>query len=240
MIVSAPTALYQSILPKVETDIISVTWTISSNNPPRPKTTVPVISPAVENQALPPKIYDSEERRAAVGELVFGVSSGTQSQVGSGMKMFEVGQILEFEPVDSGLVVEDLLVPAVVDVQQNTNILDLSEVGLTQDEIDSLSLAARQVFDQLVGELNATMTESNDVKIKISDNQRLLNETQKIISASNVVFAGSTNNPLLAKLREREQQLLFEREEFVARYNVLTVTAQNKYNQIINLKELVR
>lgn len=240
MIISAPTALYQPILPQEEDDVIPVTWTISSNNPPRQKESVPLISPAVENRALPPKIYNQEERRAAVGELVFGISSGTQSIVGSDMKMFEVGQILEFENIEEEADVNDLLVPAVVDLQQNTNLLDLSAAGLTQDEIDSLSVAARQTFDQLTEELNAIMTETNDVKVKIADNQRFLNETQKIISSSNVVFSGSTANPILPKLKEREQQLVLEKQELIASYNALTVGAQDKYNQIIRIKELVR
>lgn len=240
MIISAPTALYLPLLPKRESDVIPVTWTISSNDPPRPVVSASVISPVEENKPLPPKVYDTEERRVAFGELVFGVSSGRQSQSGSSMKMFEVGQILEFESPNVGPQIDDLLVPNTVDLQQNTNILDLTEIGLTQDEIDSLSVAARQTFNTLVIELNATMTDISDLKVKIADNQRLLNETHKVISASEVIFAGSSENPLLTKLREREQQLLFEQQELVNNYNSLTLVAQDEYNQIINLKELVR
>lgn len=238
MIIDSPTALYNSILPRADTDVGNVTFTISSNDPPRPATNSTPLSRGQSVRPLPPRIYDHQTRRTTFGELVFSVSSGTQSMAPMSTKAFEVGQILDFDEPEPLETIAVLNVPDTVDLQQNTNVLDFAAAGLTTDEASELQTSAAEQIATKINELNAIKTQISDNNTAIQDNQRLLNEIQKLINASTVVFGSDTTIP--DKLVVRQQELQLERTNLINGTNVLTTEAQTKYAEILELKEVVR
>jgi hypothetical protein len=236
MIISFPTALYKSILP-TENNPGNVTFTISSNDPPRPSITPYPLQVAEVVKPLPPKVYSPEERRVAMGDLIFSVSQGSLNLVSTGVKQFEVGQILDFT-TESLPALNNLDVPDIIDLQQNTNRIDVAATGLTDNEIYNLELAARTQFNNLVAELNALKTGISDTQLAIQNNQRQLNENRKVRDAA-ILVTGS-DPTIIEKLDKREADLLIQRDELAALSNVLTDDANKKYNELISLRELAR
>lgn len=239
MIISAPTALYKSILPQSQTDLRNVTWTISSNDPPRSKSSVFTLLRTEELRPLPDKIYDAEQRRVVMGEYVFNVSFAGQTVAGSGTKTFETGQVISFTDVSVAIQqINDLNVPDTVDFQQNTNVLDLSSLGLTSDEINQLTKAATKELESMINELNVLVTTANDLKSEIRANQKMLNEAQKAKEAAIVVFG--TDSEIIDKLILKEQGLVMERDQLVTDLNKQIATANDIYQKILEVKEVVR
>lgn len=238
MIIKFPTALYASVIPTVE-DVGNVSWLISSNDPPRPSAAPIPLQLGESSQPLPPRTNSPADRLVALGELVFALSFGTTREVGVGAKAFEVGELLDFEAEDGVTQIDGLNVPDVVDVQQNTNMLDLVGAGLTQDEADDLVQSAQTKFDELMNSLNDIKTTINDKKVQIQDTQRLLNEAIKATNAAIQVFGG-TDNVVVTKLTNRQSELVKQRDSLVVGVNNLSAQAQTTYDDLIKIKEVVR
>jgi hypothetical protein len=244
VIVSAPTALYESVLPREEQDDQSVTFVISSTDPPRSEETLFQLLRSEELKSLPPRIFTRKERRLNLGNLIFRVSTGTQSQVGSGTKTFEVGQILNFGDVVEPGDISDLNVPKVVELQQNTNKLDLEGLGLTDEEVDSLVGGAEDKLEDAVQRLNQVKTSISDTEAAIQTNQKTANEAKKAREAAQAVFATVTNptegNEIIEKLENKEDELAQERDVLITELNVLNESANEIYEEILDLREVVR
>lgn len=244
MIISAPTALYESVLPREEEDNQSVTFVISSTDPPRSEETLFQLLRSEELKQLPPKIFTRQERRENLGDIIFRVSTGSQSQVGSGTKTFEVGQILNFGDVEEPEDIADLNVPEVVELQQNTNKLDLESLGLTGEEIDSLVGGAEDKLETAVLRLNQTKTEISNTEAAIQANQKTANEAKKAKEAAQAVFAAATNptegNQIIEKLEIKEEELAQERAGLIEYLNTLNVLANEIYEEILEIREVVR
>lgn len=238
MVIKFPTALYQSILPGVE-DSGNITWTVSSNDPPRPNTNPPPLQLGETSQQLPPRVNTPEERLVALGELVFAVSFGTTHEVGNGAKAFEVGELLDFDASKTTSQINNLNVPEVIDVQQNTNMLNLQGAGLTDEEAADLTAGARDKFNVIMNDLNDIRTLINDKKVTVQDTQRLLNEVQKAKNAATQVYGG-TDNEIVIKLTTRQNELIQQRETLIAEINASSAHADDLYNEMIQIKEVVR
>lgn len=243
MIISFPTALYDAILPKEE-DSGNVTFTISSNDPPRSTETFFQLFGSEELRPLPDRIFTRAERRLNLGELIFQVATGTQSVVADGAKVFEVGQVLDFEDITEPSNVTQLEVPEVIELQQNTNLLNLESLGLTEDEASLLVSDANSKLDDSINRFNNTKTAISDKEAQIEDNQRLSNEVRKAKDAASAVFAGSTDptagNTIIDKLDAREQELAVERTALIEELNALNALAGEIYNEILDIREVVR
>lgn len=244
MIIGFPTALYTASIPQEASESGNVTFTVSSEDPPRSTETFFQLLRSEEIRGLPPRIYDEITRRLTFDQLIFTVSTGTQRKAGAGTKAYEVGQLLDFDDIQEPDDVDTLNVPDVVELQQNTNLLNYAELGLTDEQVEELLLGANQRFNEEVTNLNVTKSAIADKESDIKDNQRLLNETNKALDASRAVFAGSTDvtsgNQIIEQLEEKQQQLEDVRVVLVDELNALTAQANEIYNKILDLKEVVR
>ena len=237
MIIHYPTALYEAILPTL-TSVGNVTFTISSNDPPRGVTIVPPLQSSGSGKALPSRTINSETRRAALGGLFFVVASGTAYGVSDSKKAYEVGQLLDFSDAsDNPPALNTALVPVTIELQQNTNVLDLTSIGLSTDEINSLTVNARSMLDISISQFNDAQTTIQQLGNLIQDNQRSLNELYKVEAAASIVL----NDPVtMKKIEDKKQQLLAERTQLANSYNVETTNAQAIYTNILSIKEVVR
>lgn len=235
MVINFPTALYESVLPG--TGLGNVTFTISSNDPPRPTITPYPLQVGEAVKSLPLKIYSPEERRVTMGNFIFSVSQGSLNMVSIGMKQFEIGQVLDFI-TETLPQLDNLNVPDTIDLQQNTNRMDVVATGLSDEEIINLESAARKQFEMLVSDLNALKTGIANVEMLILNNQRMTNENQKIRDAA-ILVTGS-DSTVVEKLTKRETVLVLERDTLILLANTLTAEANQKYNELIKLRELVR
>lgn len=237
MIITAPTALYESLLPKLPSDVGNVTWTISSNDAPRASQTIPQLTQVDEYKSLPPMPYNPSCREIGVGAYIFDLSYTLSTTPGSGKKQYEAGQLIDFTQ-ETLPVINDLLVPESVELQQNTNLLELSQYGLSEEEILSLDQSARGSMNEAIDTLNVTKATINSLTVQISDNQKSINEVRKALSAASLLF--DMEDPIIKKLTEKQYTLVAQRDQLAKDINAANTKANNTYNLIQSLREVVR
>jgi hypothetical protein len=158
-----------------------------------------------------------------------------KTQPGSNKRMFSIGELLEFDT-------EDIVLPTVtqipkqIDLQHNTNLIDLKDAGLSQDDIDILMLASVSRKKELEDEVALLQSQINDGQVAIIENQKRLNEIRKIISAVKEI----NNNEMLSKLLARENDLLIERDSLIENVNNLNGLARAAVDALIKVSELVK
>ncbi len=239
MVIVAPTALYNSVLPQNPSSNIAVTWVISSQDPPRTTTVAPLLPWDVEIDPLPKMIFNPALRQQDTGAFVFNVNYTNKSKVGSGDKQYESGQILSWDDVTTDTQdINTLNIPEVIDLQQNTNVLSLEKMGLSDEEIVSFEVQTRTKMNVLIGEINVLRSQINSKEVQINDNQKSINETDKALNAALVVF--STDNPIVVKLQKNLTLLQEQRTILIDELNALITTTNDKYNLLIEVKEIVR
>lgn len=243
MIIDFPTALYNAVLPKDSEDDASVTFTISSTNPPRDTEKTSQLPIAEKLKPLPDKIFTRSQNRDALGELVFSISQSFITDIGTNKKQFEVGELLNFGEESDAEPIGITEVPDLVDLQQNTNLLDLSEFGLSEEDIESLIDQAEDKFNELIEELNDIKSNVKDNEVKLLENQKSLNEVRKAIKAVRVVLnvpEESTGDGILQTLLESEEDLVEERNALVSDTDSLNEQAKSKFQELLDTRELVR
>ena len=241
MIVEYPTALYDTVLPKQPSDDQSITFLISSTNPPRSEQIFQQLPFVEEVKILPDRVTTWDQNRDAAGSFVFSISRPAPGESGSVMKQFEVGQTLEFEPTVNIPTLEIELVPDTIDLVQNTNLLDFNQTTLTQDEVNYLVSQAQNVMRQIIAELNVIKAAINDNETLITQNQKSINEIQKMLKAARVVLSsGTETSDILTKLENQLTQLGEERTALISQTNEYINQSEEKYQELLNARELVR
>ena len=233
MIISFPTALYANVIP-VPQGTGNVTWLISSTDPPRSTTSFQQIPPGeLTRQKVP--ISDDGPRRRAMGDAVFSISQGAQSTVGSIKLQFEIGQILDFTSEELA-VVTTANVPQMVDLQQNTNLLDLSSLGLTDLEIVQVTEVSEQTKKQLEGEIVALQQNITNVSVAINENQKQINEANKVLDAVTVIGDAG----LITKMNAKIADLSTQRDALIATLNAYNEAVGVKFDDLLKVIQLVR
>jgi hypothetical protein len=182
-------------------------------------------------------IFNPACRELDVGEYIFNLSYTLATQAGTGRKQYEAGQLIDFTQ-ETLPTISTLTVPDVVEIQQNTNIIDLSSLGLSDADIANLDTNARANMNNAIGDLNSIQALINTTEIAINDNQKLLNEVKKALNAAATLFG--TGNSILDKLEDKQIVLLVERDALVAQLNIYIAQANAAYDVIQTLRELVR
>jgi hypothetical protein len=238
MIIRVPTGLYDTILPKKEEDNTSVTFTISTDEPPRSEEVFQELPIAEAIRPRVPPDIDDQLRRETVGELIFTVTEASQTISGSAKKTFEVGEILSFEEEVSPTSVTQT--PRMVEIRHDTNLLDLEAVGLSTAEILILTELSEQRKSELEIELLDLTSQIEDTKVRIRENQKNINETEKTISAVKVIADGSEPTEILEKLEARLVDLKSERSTLTSQLSALDVAAVKKRDELLQVSQLVR
>jgi len=234
VIISFPTALYSNLIPGVG-DTGNVTWLISSTDPPRSVQSFQQIPSAEFIRRRDPPVYNDQQRRAAMGDAVFSLSQGSQSVVGSAVKQFEVGQVLDFTGEELAEA-SQTAVPEMIDVQQNTNLLDLSALGLSEVEIKDVVQAAEEKKKKIEDEIVALLEKIDDVRVGINENQKRINEANKVLDAAVVV----EDAVVVSKMQIKITDLSAQRNALIATLNSYNADVKVKYDQLLQVIQLVR
>lgn len=240
MIITHPTGLYAQAgqLPTNPEDSGNVTFTISSDDPARSIALVLQLPVVEELRPRPPLIFNDAERRLSVGELVYTLISANRTQTGTNAKLFDIGEFLEFDDIDDELELPTISAQSVVDIQHNTNLLNLPGAGLSDEEIDEVTELSTQRKKELEDEVAALQGQIDSTKSAISENQKQLNETRKIIDA--VTELGSGGSVILDNLVAREETLTVERTELITTLNQLNTDLVSAINSLLKVSTLVR
>lgn len=243
MIIVAPTGLYKSILPK-ENESGNITYTLSAKTPPRPFISVGQL-PIIERiTPAPEKIFDEETRRDQFGKLVFSVARSNKNIADSTKKAFEVGEILSFENLTPIEEIVTVKAPEDVNIQHNTNLLDLENLGLTEDEIKSLESQSEAKQLELEQRFLDAQNLVKSLQVDIVETQKKINENNKVLKAVRGLLEIEDNetseDPIFIKLNDNKNKLEEELESLILERNAAAVNAADIYEDLNRVSELVR
>jgi hypothetical protein len=236
MIIRYPTGLYRSQIPQDPSDSGNVTFTISNEEPATSGENFILFPVAETLRKRPDKVYSNEQRRATLGELVYSITSGGVPASGRSTKLFEVGQILEFTDETPEIVSVDA-VPGRLEIQHNTNLLDLEALGLTEEEAAALMVDSAAAEEQIESQLTETQDQIAENKAVIIELQKTINEANKALDAL-AVLGG--NEDVIEKITETKDEAQAEQTELSAdTENLITLSAALQ-NKLFAISQLVR
>jgi hypothetical protein len=243
MIITAPTGLYKGVLPAGD-EAGNVTYTISSQSPPRANVTVLQLPVSEEFGAAPDKIFDDDERRAQFGELIFSVVQSNKGLLGSNAKAFEVGEILNFEVLPP---IEELVTvraPEDIEIQHNTNMLNLANLNLTEEEIAQLEAQSETKQRELEAQFAQKQDELKSLDVDIREKQKTINENNKALNAVRTILGvpdGQTSDdPIFQKLSANEALFQEELEALISDRNLVAQEVADVSKEVFRISELVR
>lgn len=239
MIIKFPTGLYEDAgqLPKDEQDPKSVTYTVSNEVPSRADFLVLQLPFSEEVRPRLPLAFDDNQRRLAMGELVYSLVSASRSEPGSNRRLFDVGEILDFDTETEELSIQSP-VPPTFDIQHDTNLLDLNDAGLSDVEITDLNIKFADKKKELEGEIASLQIQIGDTRTGITENQKQINENNKIINAVRLV--STPTDPLLTKLLSRSVELEAARTALLDNIGVLNTQVGAAYDSLLQISMLVK
>jgi hypothetical protein len=174
-----------------------------------------------------------------MGERIFTVSRTNKSVTGSSKKQFEVGQVLTFG-VDSDPEVNPMLVGD-LELRHDTNLLDLSGLGLTDEDIINVSFSAMDRLRELQTELSGYTKQRSDAEISINENKKTQNETRKAADAiAQLAATDPAFDEILDDLNSKLPILEEELDQLVEIANQAARNADITRNKILDLVQVVR
>lgn len=220
MIVRFPTGLYRDVLPVEPSDSGNVTFTISNTTPPRTNLVFPKIPvDLVDRGREKPEPINIVDNRKYLGDLVFSVSSSKRQNIGSNSRQFEIGQVLDFGQVDSQAV-EPMLVNQTTEIQHNTNTFDYIALGVTEEEQAVIAEESMRAHDLLTDKLNTLKRQRADAEVEINNQQKLINDTTKTISALEIIAQTSPDvADLVKRLKAKRTKAFIDRDRAIAAAN---------------------
>lgn len=243
MIINYPTGYYYIDLPHHPDSGGNVTYTISNNSPPRTDLLFPKAPYGIVTQPKPDRQYTREERRSTQGELIFSVTSSHQSLTGSGSRLYEIGQILEF--ADSVQpTVEPMLVAAKKEIQHDTNVYDYQKLGLDENDTQTLLKASAQAQDKLTAELNKSIAARKDAEEVSTEQQKIINDINRNIAALETIIASSGPDDdiqaILNKFIAKRDEAFTARNAAIAAANAAASRAAELRDQITAISSVVK
>ena len=239
MILRSPTGAFARVLPKSDADPTPVTYTISNQDPPPVVVSFITKAPAGVISGNPPvEVYN----RLDFGQLIFTVINGNESVAGSNRRSFESGEIIEFN--DDTQSVESSLPTQEIVVQHNNNVLDLQDLGLTDEEIAAVGEQSTIKLNEIKLEISALQSDISNIRIQIRENQKAINESRKAIKAVAAVYDigadGTNGNDIYDKLQSKLTQLEVERTTLNESLAIAQSQLQSTHNDLINISQLVK
>jgi hypothetical protein len=183
---------------------------------------------------MPPKLHDDEDRRKSVAELVFSIIQTSQTQSGSSMRQFEVGQVLGFDEDLSPVI--SVPTNSSIEIRHDTNVLDLSGLGMSEDEINTIYEKAFRMRNDLNIQFESARTRVENLQISITENQKKINEAAKAIDA--VTLIG--DETILKELQDKQVSLMSERDQLVQEYEKQSALSDTLKDQIRQISQMVR
>jgi hypothetical protein len=174
--------------------------------------------------------------------LAVTVTKSAPSNVLSGVKAIDLGQVLEFEDAATQIVAP-MLVSFDTEVRHDTNKYDLSEIGIGAEDQAGFLEAIKRGQQEVRQRLNTAIKQRADAEIEIDRLNKSISEAEKTKSAS--VFANSAigGSEELSKavlyIDKRLSELKLGLEAQIALANGLVLTADDLRNQYLTLCKLV-
>lgn len=240
MIIKYPTGFYKNVLPSVPSDSTSVTFTISNSLPPRSSLVFPKLPTALEQRKLHEPVKSSDASQ--YGALAFTITKAAPSNIISGVKAVDLGDVIEFEDAATQLVAP-MLVSLATEVRHDLNKYDLSAVGVDQELQDEFLIEIKKGQEAVRNNLNAAVQNRADSMIEIDRLNKLRSETDKTRNASiyakEAMGASDVLDRTIAKLTEELAVINKKIDEEINRANTFAETADDLRLKYLTLCRLV-
>lgn len=174
------------------------------------------------------------ERRAMVGDLVFSVSSAKRSSLGNNSRQYEMGQILEFDDGQPNSI-DPMLVNPITETRHDTNVLDSSSMGLTEEDLAVIASSSLTASAVLTASLNSIKQQRSDKEQIVLTKQKTINELTKTISALSVMFSQTSDaaiGNLIDKLQANKETAIVIRDTATNDANSLAARADEIVSQL--------
>jgi len=210
--------------------------------PPRTNLIFPKVPIGIVSQRRESTEKPITSRRSNFGELIFSVSNSKRSVLGNNARQYELGQVLSFG--DSQTVdVNPMLVGATTELRHDTNIFDNASMGLSDTDVTIISSASLQTQDILTNKLNLIKKQRADAELSITIQQKIINETEKTLSALNVVqnqFPSDDVASLIERLQQRRDDAISNRDAAIVSANDLAAQADVVLEQLRTVATVVK
>lgn len=240
MIIKYPTGFYKNVLPSVPSDSTSVTFTISNSLPPRSSLVFPKLPTALEQRKLHEPVKSSDASQ--YGALAFTITKAAPSNIISGVKAVDLGDVIEFEDAATQLVAP-MLVSLATEVRHDLNKYDLSAVGVDQELQDEFLIEIKKGQEAVRNNLNAAVQNRADSMIEIDRLNKLRSETDKTRNASiyakEAMGASDVLDRTIAKLTEELAVINKKIDDEINRANTFAETADDLRLKYLTLCRLV-
>lgn len=220
MQIKYPTAFYRSVIPAKPQQAGNVTFIISSTEPPRPKNA----SIKVPN-GLAPQIPRKPISRTNFGELVFTISDANRTILNNSTKQYVLGDVLEFQTAGINSSVAEAPT-TLLEIRHDLTRIDYRSLGLSDDDINTLSSESNSVQEQIRSTLAIKQKQYDDIITNISNLQTILNETQKALSATNIIYnqtLSSSIKDIIDKLQIKSSETSSQIESLVSQSAIISV-----------------
>lgn len=224
MIITAPTGLYEPVLPQSPGDSGNFTFTISGQQPPRSgESFVQLPLPEVVRKQ-PERVYSKQQKRVFLGELVYDITIPGPATTGNGSPLFEIGQVLEFDDISD----EDADPYSLdkVELRQDLKVIDFKSVGLTEEEFRELRDTSERRLDEITKGISEIGSDINSNKEEIQANQAMINNSNSILKNIITVLGSDSTQAIkvrnnLDSLEQKKTELLENRKELQNKLNDL-------------------
>lgn len=186
MIINFPTGLYSTVLPVLPQDSRSVTYTISNETPPRTNLLYPKAPDALIAKPKDSRKREAILRRPTMGDLVFSVSKSSRTETGNSERLYEIGQVLEFfaDPIKT---IEPMLVSDKTEIIHNVSRINYAGLDISEQDTSLIESNTLAIYDQLNNSLNEVREQRKKYEQIISNNQKIINDANRTISALSIV-----------------------------------------------------
>lgn len=233
MIINYPTGFYSNVLPIDLAQRGNITFTVSGGKPPRASLLFPQIPTGL--------FYKKKSMVNTIDYLtepIYFVSVGNSNTINDNRLQYEVGQHIEVgEPVlFAGDVSE---IDHIYSSVHNLNLFDYTEMGLNNNEIDSINSNSKQIYLSLNNQFNDYKALLVTQDIETNKHQKTINEIVKTLSAVetmiNNLTSGSARDELIKTKDSLISNLIINQE---AQTVVLDARTENRLNMSTILNEL--
>lgn len=232
MIILAPTGLYRQVIPD-GTESGAVTWSISNNEPPVSDYRVLQV-PVIPRISVPSVLTN---RRNFYGDRTFTILSSNAKLTASNKKLFEVGEVINFNDQELSSVTSVRTQDNFV-IQHNTNKLDFKSMGLSDEEIDAITKDADEKMSLLKTQYNDINSEIKDTRSQISELQKTINEINKAINAVAAIY--NSDNDIHERLSSKLEETINKQNTLVNSLNSKIVESQLIGDQLSEVSQLTR
>ena len=240
MIIKYPTGFYRDVLPGKESDSTSVTYLISNSLPPRSSLVFPKLPDALVNKKISRPV--GPPNSDVYGALALTITKSAPTNILSGVKAIDLGEVIEFEDAATQLIAP-MLVTFETEVRHDTNRYDFAAIGITADKQQAFIEDIKKGQAKVRQDLNDCVQQRADADITIDKLNKQLAEAEKTRNASIYANDAVGGSPVLedaiAKLAGQIESLKQQIDVQIKLANSLVEKADLLRNKYLTLCKLV-